>query len=153
MLLHSGNLRCCEFGGRSFILTVNYADVADYVVALGNVDELNALCYTARQTDSVDVHTQGVARLVDNHQITVVVYGAYGDEFSSLLRYVDGLHTLGSARGLTIDVVAFLVSQETTFTVPKGTEPLFGDLPFPCVIRTGDDDTAVLEIGKDYGNA
>ncbi len=43
--------------------------------------------------------------------------------------------------------------QETTFTVPKGTEPLFGDLPFPCVIRTGDDDTAVLEIGKDYGNA
>ena len=43
--------------------------------------------------------------------------------------------------------------QETTFTVPKGTESLFGNLPFPCVIRTGDDDTAVLEIGKDYGNA
>ena len=43
--------------------------------------------------------------------------------------------------------------QETTFTVPKGTEPLFGNLPFPCVIRTGDDDTAVLEIGKDYNDA
>ena len=43
--------------------------------------------------------------------------------------------------------------QETTFTVPKGTESLFGNLPFPCVIRTGDDDAAVLEIGKDYGDA
>ncbi|MBP5199341.1 MAG: LCP family protein [Schwartzia sp.] len=43
--------------------------------------------------------------------------------------------------------------QKTTFTVPKGTEALFRDLPFPCVIRTGDDNTAVLEIGKDYNNA
>ena len=43
--------------------------------------------------------------------------------------------------------------QETTFTVPKGTETLFGNLPFPCVVRPGDDDTAVLEIGKDYNNA
>ena len=43
--------------------------------------------------------------------------------------------------------------QKTTFTVPKGTEALFQNLPFPCVIRTGDDNTAVLEIGKDYNNA
>lgn len=42
---------------------------------------------------------------------------------------------------------------ETVLTVPKGTEELFGELPFPCAVREGDDDAAVLRIGKDYGDA
>ena len=42
---------------------------------------------------------------------------------------------------------------ETVLTIPKGTESLFGELPFPCVVRESDDDTAVLRIGKDYNNA
>ncbi len=41
-------------------------------------------------------------------------------------------------------------NEETTLSVPKGTEALFADLPFPCVMRVGDGDTAVLEIGRDY---
>ena len=40
--------------------------------------------------------------------------------------------------------------EQTTFTVPEGTEPLFADLPFPCVVRVGDSEAAVLEIGRDY---
>ncbi len=43
--------------------------------------------------------------------------------------------------------------QQTVLIVPKGMETLFDELPFPCVVQTGDDDTAVLRIGKDYGNA
>ncbi len=42
---------------------------------------------------------------------------------------------------------------KTTLTVPKGTEKLFGDLPFPCIVLTGEEDTAVLEIGRDYNDA
>lgn len=41
----------------------------------------------------------------------------------------------------------------TELTVPKGTEALFGNLPFPCLVREGDDNTAVLRIGKDYDDA
>ncbi|MBO4853475.1 MAG: LCP family protein [Schwartzia sp.] len=40
--------------------------------------------------------------------------------------------------------------EETVLTVPKGTESLFDELPFPCVVRVGDSDAAVLEIGRDY---
>ena len=40
--------------------------------------------------------------------------------------------------------------EQTTLTVPMGTEPLFADLPFPCAVRVGESETAVLEIGRDY---
>lgn len=40
--------------------------------------------------------------------------------------------------------------EETVLTVPKGAESLFDELPFPCVVRAGDSDAAVLEIGRDY---
>ena len=43
--------------------------------------------------------------------------------------------------------------KETVLTVPTGTAALFGELPFPCVVREADGDTAVLRIGKDYGDA
>ena len=42
---------------------------------------------------------------------------------------------------------------ETVLTLPKGTESLFGELPFPCVVEESEGDTAVLRIGKDYGDA
>lgn len=43
--------------------------------------------------------------------------------------------------------------KETVLTIPKGTEALFGEMPFPCSVRESDDDTAVLRIGKDYNDA
>ena len=43
--------------------------------------------------------------------------------------------------------------KETVLTIPKGTEALFGEMPFPCTVRESDDDTAVLRIGKDYNDA
>ena len=43
--------------------------------------------------------------------------------------------------------------RETVLTIPKGTEALFGEMPFPCTVRESDDDTAVLRIGKDYNDA
>ena len=43
--------------------------------------------------------------------------------------------------------------KETVLTIPKGTEALFGELPFPCTVHESDGDTAVLRIGKDYNNA
>ena len=62
------------------------------------------------------------------------------------------------ARGFTIsdeDVGTGSTTErtDTVLTIPKGTEALFGDLPFPCAVRIGDDDTAVLRIGRDYGDA
>lgn len=42
---------------------------------------------------------------------------------------------------------------ETVLTIPKGTEALFGEMPFPCTVRESDDNTAVLRIGKDYNDA
>ena len=43
--------------------------------------------------------------------------------------------------------------KETVLTIPKGTEALFGEMPFPCSVRESDGDTAVLRIGKDYNDA
>ena len=58
----------------------------------------------AHHTQFIHGQTDGDARLVDDHQVVLVCHVQDGDEFSGLLRDLQGLHPLAAAVGDTVVV-------------------------------------------------
>ena len=94
----------------------HYAPEHEYIVALLQFDEFDALCSTTLYAYAVHRHADSCSALGDQHQILFIGYSVQAYQRTGLVGQCNGLDALTATVGDTVDRFAVLIVQSRTLT-------------------------------------